>query len=60
MSDPARWAFINHREIIRQAHDIRPARGGADTGSGPPSVQRAIARRVHQMKQKEWSQERGE
>ncbi len=56
--DTNRWHFLNAWQVNPQADDRRPMFGGVTEGAGPPSVRRAVSRRSHQVKFKEWSKNR--
>jgi hypothetical protein len=56
--ESAHWRFINGWQVPDQSDDRRPMLGAAKSGAGPQSVRRSIARRIHQVRFKEWSQER--
>ena len=56
--ETARWLFINGWQVSDQANDRRPMLGAVTDGSGPQSVRRSIARRMHRVRFKEWSQGR--
>ncbi|MGI9166556.1 MAG: hypothetical protein ACR2G5_09240 [Pyrinomonadaceae bacterium] len=58
MFDTNRWHFLNAWQVNPQADDRRPMFGGVTEGAGPPSVRRAVSRRSHQVKFKEWSKNR--
>jgi hypothetical protein len=56
--DPMRWAQLNPWLSAGQADDRTPMNGSVKDSGGPPSVQRAFARRSHQAMFKKWSQAR--
>jgi hypothetical protein len=56
--DPIRWAQLNPWLTEGQADDRTPMNGSVIDSGGPPSVQRAFARRSHQVMFKKWSQTR--
>ena len=56
--DPVRWARLNPWLSEGQADDRTPMNGAVKNSGGPPSVQRAFARRSHQAMFKKWSQAR--
>jgi hypothetical protein len=56
--DPARWAQLNPWLSDGQADDRTPMNGSVIQSGGPPSAQRAFARRSHQAMFKKWSQAR--
>jgi len=58
--DPIRWAQLNPWLSEGQADDRTPMDGSVKKSDGPPSVQRAFARRSHQAMFKEWSQARSD
>lgn len=53
-----RRAFIHSRQISPQADDRTPMQGAVIDGAGPPAVRRSVSRRTHQLRFKEWSQNR--
>jgi hypothetical protein len=53
-----RWALANPWLAEGQADDRTPMDGSVKDIVGPPSEQRAFARRRHQLMFKEWSQAR--
>ena len=58
--DPVRWALLNPWLSGGQADDRTPMNGSVVDSGGPPTVQRAFARRSHQVMFKKWSQTRHE
>ena len=56
--DPVRWARLNPWLSEGQADDRTPMNGAVKNIGGPPSAQRAFARRSHQAMFKKWSQTR--
>jgi hypothetical protein len=56
--DPVRWAQLNPWLSEGQADDRIPMNGSVTDSGGPPSVQRAFARKSHQAMFKKWSQAR--
>jgi len=56
--DPVRWAQLNPWLSEGQADDRIPMNRSVKGLIGPPSVQRAFARRSHQVMFKKWSQAR--
>jgi hypothetical protein len=56
--DPISWAQLNPWLSEGQADDRTPMNGTVKDSGGPPSVQRAFARRSHQAMFKKWSQAR--
>jgi hypothetical protein len=56
--DNARWAFINEWQVESQSTDRTPMRSAVANAGQTPSEQRSFARRSHQLRYKEWSQER--
>ena len=56
--DPVRWALANPWLAEGQADDRTPMDGSVRDSGGTPSVQRAFARRSHQIMFKKWSQAR--
>ncbi|MGH9971443.1 MAG: hypothetical protein ACREBG_27115 [Pyrinomonadaceae bacterium] len=56
--DATRWAELNPWLAEGQADDRRPMNGSVADSSETPSVQRAFARRSHQIMFKKWSQAR--
>lgn len=56
--DPIRWALANPWLSEGQADDRIPMDGSVADSGGPPSAQRAFARRFHQVMFKKWSQAR--
>jgi hypothetical protein len=57
-STTSRWAFINSWKVNPQADDRAQAFGTVTTSDASPSARRSTARRKHQAKFKEWSQDR--
>ena len=57
--DPVRWARLNPW-LSGQADDRTPMDGSVVDSGGPPTVQRAFARRSHQAMFKKWSQTRND
>ena len=53
-----RRAFLNSRQINPQADDRTPMQGAVIDGAGPSAVRRSVSRRSHQLRFKEWSQNR--
>jgi hypothetical protein len=53
-----RWALANPWLAEGQADDRTPMDGSVKDTGGPPSQQRASARRKHQLMFKKWSQDR--
>ncbi len=56
--DPISWALLNPWLSEGQADDRIPMNGSVKDSGGPPSVQRAFARKSHQAMFKKWSQAR--
>lgn len=56
--DPVRWALANPWLAEGQADDRMPMNGSVAESGGSASAQRALARRSHQIKFKQWSQVR--
>jgi hypothetical protein len=56
--DPIRWARLNPWLSEGQADDRAPMNGSAKNSRETPSVQRSLARRLHQSMFKKWSQAR--
>ena len=56
--DSVRWAQLNQWLIEGQPDDRTPMNGSVKDSGGPPSVQRAFARKSHQAMFKKWSQTR--
>jgi hypothetical protein len=56
--DSVRFAQLNPWLSEGQADDRIPMNGSVKDSGGTPSVQRAFARRCHQVKFKKWSQAR--
>jgi len=56
--DPMRWAQLNPWLSEGQQDDRTPMDGSVKDSGGPPTVQRAFARRSHQTMFKKWSQTR--
>ena len=56
--DPVRWAQLNPWLSEGQADDRTPMNGSVKVSVGAPSVQRAGARKRHQVMFKKWSQGR--
>ena len=56
--DPVRWAQLNPWLSEGQADDRTPMNGSVKDSVGAPSVQRAGARKRHQVMFKKWSQGR--
>lgn len=56
--DPIHWALANPWLSEGQATDRTPMDGSVADSGGPPSEQRAFARRSHQAMFKKWSQAR--
>ena len=56
--DPIRWARLNPWLSEGQPDDRTPMDGAVKNIVGPPSAQRALARRPHQAMFKKWSQAR--
>lgn len=56
--DPIRWALLNPWLSEGQADDRIPMNGSVKDSGGPPTVQRAFARKSHQTMFKKWSQAR--
>ena len=56
--DPNRWAQLNPWLSEGQADDRIPMNGSVKNASATQSVQRAFARRSHQVMFKKWSQTR--
>jgi hypothetical protein len=56
--DPIRWAQLNPWLSEGQADDRTPMNSSVKNSGGTPSVQRAFARRSHQVMFKKWSQAR--
>lgn len=56
--DAVRWEEQNLWLSEGQANDRIPMNGSVKDIDGAPSVQRAFARRSHQVMFKKWSQER--
>jgi hypothetical protein len=56
--DPIRWAQLNPWLSEGQPDDRIPMDGSVKNRGGPPSVQRAFARKTHQAMFKKWSEAR--
>ena len=56
--DPVRWALLNPWLSEGQPDDRTPLNGAVKDSGGPPSVQRAFARKSRQAMFKKWSQAR--
>jgi hypothetical protein len=56
--DPISWARLNPWLSEGQADDRTPMNGAVKDNGGPPSAQRAFARRSRQAMFKKWSQAR--
>jgi len=56
--DSARWVQLNPWLVEGQADDRTPMDGSVKNSAETPSVQRAFARRRHQLMFKKWSQAR--
>jgi hypothetical protein len=52
--DPMRWAQLNQWLLEGQADDRTPMNGSVKESGGTPSVQRAFARRSHQVMFNSW------
>lgn len=52
------WAFINEWKVEPQSNDRTPVTGAGAGSMGSPSARRSTARRKHQARFKEWSQDR--
>lgn len=57
-SQATHWAFINEWKVSPQSNDRTPALGERAGSVGSPSARRSTARRKHQARFKEWSQDR--
>lgn len=58
LSQAAHWAFINDWKVEPQSTDRTPVIGEGASSMGSSSARRSTARRKHQARFKEWSQDR--